>query len=182
MVFQRENLGLLEFGPEELLKQQPSQEEIREKYERRRKVGEGTYAVVYDGFLNPCAEYPDGLRVAIKKVKVASRDHGFDISAIREIKCLQELRHCNIVRLLDVFIGPENINLVLEYLEADLEDVIKDKELIISPADIKSWMLMTLRGLEHCHKNWIIHRASVQYFICSRSLNQIHKYIGLETK
>ena len=27
------------------------------------------------------------------------------------------------------------------------------------PADIKSWMAMTFRGLEFCHRNWILHRV-----------------------
>jgi cyclin-dependent kinase 7 len=160
MVFQTEH-SLVDFDEKVLSTQQPSIDGIREKYEKRRKVGEGTYAVVYDGFLRPCPEHPNGLRVAIKKVKMGNRDCGFDISAIREIKYLQEIRHVNVIKLLDVFVGNENINLVLEYLEADLEDVIKDRELIISLGDIKSWMLMTMRGLEHCHKHWVLHRVSL---------------------
>jgi cyclin-dependent kinase 7 len=47
---------------------------------------------------------------------------------------------------------------VLEYLESDLEMIIKAKECLFTAADIKSWMLMTLRGLDHCHRCWILHR------------------------
>ena len=54
------------------------------------------------------------------------------------------------------------MNLVLEYLESDLEMVIKDKSVVFMPSDIKSWMLMTLRGLEHCHRCWILHRVCVE--------------------
>jgi cyclin-dependent kinase 7 len=40
--------------------------------------------------------------------------------------------------------------------------VIKDRSLVFLPADIKSWMAMTLRGLEFCHRNWILHRVFIR--------------------
>ncbi|KAI9060082.1 Pkinase-domain-containing protein [Trametes sanguinea] len=49
-------------------------------------------------------------------------------------------------------------SLVLEFLDTDLELVIKDRSLVFLPADIKPWMAMTFRGLEFCHRNFIIHR------------------------
>lgn len=36
--------------------------------------------------------------------------------------------------------------------------IIKNKKVIFQPADIKSWLIMMLRGLEHCHRNFILHR------------------------
>ena len=132
------------------------------QYEKRKKVGEGTYAVVYEAWSHaPTPSHPHGRRVAIKKLKMGTQASGFDVSAIREIKYLQELRHANILELLDVFVHKQNLNLVLEYLDADLEDVIKDKELVIAPGDIKCWIMMTLRGLQHCHKHWVLHRVKL---------------------
>jgi len=46
----------------------------------------------------------------------------------------------------------------MEFLEADLELIIKDRKNVFLPADIKSWLAMMLRGLEFCHRNWILHR------------------------
>ena|SRR5882762_4384797 len=63
-------------------------------------------------------------------------------------------------QLLDVFSSKTNLNLVLEFLDTDLEMVIKDRALVFLPADIKSWMAMTFRGLEFCHRNFILHRVS----------------------
>lgn len=63
-------------------------------------------------------------------------------------------------QLLDVFSNKTNLNLVLEYLDTDLEAVIKDRSLIFQAADIKSWMAMCFKGLEFCHRNWILHRVS----------------------
>ena len=65
------------------------------------------------------------------------------------------------MQLLDVFSVKQNLNLVLEYLDTDLEAVIKDASLVFQTADIKSWMAMTLRGLEFCHRNGVLHRVSI---------------------
>ncbi|KAI8353305.1 kinase-like domain-containing protein [Choanephora cucurbitarum] len=124
-----------------------------QKYIKDAKVGEGTYAVVYSG-----RSISTGRRVAIKKIKMGQFRDGLDLTAIREVKYLQELRHPNVIELIDVFSHKTNLNLVLEYLDSDLEQVIKDKSILFMPADIKSWLLMMLRGLDHCHRHFILHR------------------------
>lgn len=124
-----------------------------DKYTKERKVGEGTYAEVYVGR----SRETDRL-IAIKSIKTSDFKDGLDMSAIREIKFLQEIRHRNVIELVDVFSTTASISLVLEYLPADLEMLIKDKSLIFRPADVKSWLLMTLRGLHHCHRSFILHR------------------------
>jgi len=96
--------------------------------------------------------------VAIKKIKVGQFKDGLDMSAVREVQYLREINHPNVIKLLDVFSSKANLNLVLEFLDSDLEAVIKDRSNVFLPADIKSWMAMTLRGLEFCHRNWVLHR------------------------
>lgn len=129
---------------------------IREKYSALAKVGEGTYASVF-----LARNIKSGEKVAIKKIKVANSGDGMDISAIREVKVLQELRHPNVIRLVDCFSSGSttpSLNLVLEFLDTDLERLIKDKSIVFAPADIKSWMAMMLRGLEYCHCHFYLHR------------------------
>ncbi|KAF8317157.1 CMGC/CDK/CDK7 protein kinase [Clavulina sp. PMI_390] len=123
------------------------------QWTKEAKVGEGTYAVVYRG-----RNATSNLRIAIKKIKVGEFKDGLDMSAIREVQYLRELSHPNVIKLLDVYSSKTNLNLVLEYLDSDLEVVIKDRANVFTPADIKSWMGMTIRGLEFCHRNWILHR------------------------
>ena len=53
-----------------------------------------------------------------------------------------------------------NISLVIPFMETDLERVIKEPSMILGAADIKSYAMMTLRGLEYLHKHWILHRVS----------------------
>lgn len=122
-------------------------------YIKDKKVGEGTYAIVYLG-----RQLSTNRKVAIKKIKIGQLKEGLDISAIREVKFLREIKHENIIELIDVFSSKKNLNLILEFLTSDLEIIIKDKSLIFSSSDIKSWMLMTLRGLHYLHSYFILHR------------------------
>ncbi|RCK56401.1 Serine/threonine-protein kinase KIN28 [Candida viswanathii] len=122
-------------------------------YTKERKVGEGTYAVVYLG-----KQVSTKRKIAIKEIKTGLFKDGLDMSALREVKYLQELKHPNVIELIDVFSATNNLNLVLEFLPCDLEVLIKDKSIVFKSSDIKSWLLMTLRGIHHCHRNFILHR------------------------
>ncbi|GAA99786.1 uncharacterized protein L969DRAFT_95699 [Mixia osmundae IAM 14324] len=126
---------------------------IMSMYTKDKRVGEGTYATVFEG-----RQLSTGRRIAIKKIKAGQFKDGLDMSALREVKYLRELRHPNVIELLDVFSSKANLNLVLEYLNADLEMIIKDRSLVFQSGDIKSWMLMTMKGLEFCHRNFVLHR------------------------
>lgn len=96
--------------------------------------------------------------VAIKKIHVKDNQYGLSQEAIREIKYMLELNHPNILRVLEVFNYQSNVNIVLEFMEGDLETVIRDKTILFSPADIKSYMLQMCRALEYVHSRWLIHR------------------------
>ena len=122
-------------------------------YKKDSRVGEGTYAVVFLG-----KQLRTSRDVAIKEIKTGLFKDGLDMSAIREVKYLQEMKHNNVIELVDVFLSNNNLNLVLEFLPQDLEGLIKDANIVFKPADIKAWLLMTLRGVHHCHRNFILHR------------------------
>ena len=47
---------------------------------------------------------------------------------------------------------------VFEFMQTDLEIIIKDRSLTLSPADVKSYIQMVLKGLDFCHKRWVLHR------------------------
>ncbi|KAJ5637266.1 hypothetical protein N7490_007145 [Penicillium lividum] len=132
-------------------------DDVRQKYIKDKKLGEGTYAVVYLGHLR------DDISslVAIKKIKVnADYKDGLTMDAIREVKYLQELSHPNIIALHDVFSSKDqNLSLVLEFLpRGDLEMLIKDGDIHYGAADVKAWMGMLARGVWFCHENFVLHR------------------------
>ena len=99
-----------------------------------------------------------GQIVAIKKIRLGKYKEGVNFTALREIKLLKELKDSNIIELIDAFPHKGNLHLVFEFMETDLEAVIRDRNILLSPADIKSYMHMTLKGLAVCHKKWVLHR------------------------
>ncbi|KAI9681658.1 MAG: Cyclin-Dependent Kinase 7 [Trizodia sp. TS-e1964] len=132
--------------------------ETKRRYVKDKKLGEGTYAIVYLGHLR---SDPSSL-VAIKKIKVnAEYRDGLSMDAIREVKHLQELSHPNIVALYSVFSSKnQNLNLVLEYIPlGDLEQLIRDVDGVrYGTADVKAWMGMLSRAVWFCHENFVLHR------------------------
>ncbi|GAB6028364.1 Cyclin-Dependent Kinase 7 [Chamberlinius hualienensis] len=133
------------------------QEDKLKRYEKIDFLGEGQFATVYKA---RDIKY-DNKIVAVKKIKIGSRAEakdGINRTALREIKLLQELNHPNIIGLLDVFGHKSNISLVFDFMDTDLEVIIKDTNIVLTPAHIKAYTLMTLKGLEYLHLNWILHR------------------------
>ncbi|XP_035223433.1 cyclin-dependent kinase 7-like [Stegodyphus dumicola] len=126
------------------------------RYEKISFLGEGQFATVYKA-----RDITNGTIVAVKKIKVGSRTEakdGINRTAIREIKFLRDLKHPNIIGLLDVFGHKSNVSLVFDFMDTDLEVVIKDLQIVLTPGHIKAYIIMTLQGLEYLHANWILHR------------------------
>ena len=95
----------------------------------------------------------------MKKIRLGKYKEGVNVTALREIKLLKELHDPSIIELVDVYPHKRNLHLVFEFMESDLEAVIRDRNIFLSPADYKSYMQMTLKGLAVCHKKWILHRS-----------------------
>ncbi|KAH7640704.1 cyclin-dependent kinase 7-like [Dermatophagoides farinae] len=128
----------------------------KKRYEKIEFLGEGQFAYVYKA-----RDVQTDQIVAVKKIKLGSRFEardGINRTALREIKILQELSHENIIGLLDVFGHVSDVSLVFEYMLTDLEVIIKDINIFLTPANVKSYIIMTLKGLEYLHTKWILHR------------------------
>lgn len=126
------------------------------RYEKIEFLGEGQFATVYKA-----RDVETDDIVAVKKIKLGSRmevQDGINRTALREIKLLQELNHRNLIGLLDVFGHISNVSLVFDFMDTDLEVIIKDNTIILTTANVKSYMIQTLQGLEYLHINWILHR------------------------
>ncbi|KAJ8472015.1 hypothetical protein OPV22_026358 [Ensete ventricosum] len=126
---------------------------VADRYLKREVLGEGTYGVVFKAI-----DTKTGQTVAIKKIRLGQYKEGVNFTALREIKLLKELKDSNIIELIDAFPHKGNLHLVFEFMESDLEAVIRDRNIVLSPADTKSYLQMTLKGLAYCHKKWVVHR------------------------
>ncbi|KAH7422838.1 hypothetical protein KP509_12G028200 [Ceratopteris richardii] len=124
-----------------------------QRYIKGQTLGEGTYGVVYKA-----VDSLTNRTVAVKKIRIGKYKEGVHVTALREIKLLRELKDPNIIEMIDVYPHKRNLHLVFEFMESDLEAVIRDRNIVLSAADIKSYMQMTLKGLAYCHKKWVLHR------------------------
>lgn len=126
-------------------------------------VGAGTFGQVYKA-----TRTSDGKLVALKCIKQEDGDgKGFPVTAIREMRILRQLRHKNIVDLIEVIIDGNptpgrlsTVALVFEYLDHDLSGLLDTPEAAsqITPALAKSYMLQLIEGVAYMHSKQIIHR------------------------
>jgi cyclin-dependent kinase 7 len=126
---------------------------IADVYTKGAILGKGTFGEVIKG-----TNKETGDVVAIKKIRIGEKGEGVNVTALREVKYLKELHHPNIVSLLDVIPLKKGICLVFEYMESDLEIMIKDRSMVLSAADVKAYMVSVLQALAHCHERWVVHR------------------------
>jgi cyclin-dependent kinase 2 len=124
-----------------------------EKYERLEKVGEGTYGVVYKCKIKKTTEY-----VALKKIRLENEDEGIPSTAIREISILKQLKHPNIVRLVDLIHGEKKLYLVFEFMEHDLKKFLDLNNGPLSPPLVKSYLYQICAAIKYCHSKRILHR------------------------
>uniref|UniRef100_A0A3P9NLA6 Cyclin-dependent kinase 1 n=1 Tax=Poecilia reticulata TaxID=8081 RepID=A0A3P9NLA6_POERE len=126
-----------------------------EDYVKIEKIGEGTYGVVYKG-----RHKSTGQVVAMKKIRLESEEEGVPSTAVREVSLLQELRHPNVVRLLDVLMQESRLYLIFEFLSMDLKkylDSIPTGQ-YMEPTLVKSYLYQILEGIYFCHCRRVLHR------------------------
>jgi CTD kinase subunit alpha len=78
----------------------PNKSSCDELYSIVSQVGEGTFGKVYKA-----RNTVSGLFVALKRIRMESERDGFPVTAMREIKLLQSLRHDNIVQLYEMMVS-----------------------------------------------------------------------------
>ena len=101
--------------------------------------------------------------VAIKRI-----DNLFDNMAdakriLREIRILRELRHQNIIPIMDI-IKPRHLStynelyVVFALRDTDLLKLIQDHSQVLSIEHVKFFMAQLLRGVQYMHNSHVIHR------------------------
>ncbi|VVC88569.1 unnamed protein product [Leptidea sinapis] len=124
-----------------------------ERYEKLAKLGEGSYGLVYK-----CRNRDTGEIVAIKKFVENEDDPLIRKIALREIRMLKNLKHPNLVNLLEVFRRKRKLHLVFEYCD---HTVLHEMEKYPSGCPellSKQIIWQTLQGVAYCHRHNCIHR------------------------
>ncbi|CUG91203.1 mitogen-activated protein kinase, putative [Bodo saltans] len=124
-----------------------------ENYESLGVIGEGTYGVVMKA-----RHRETGQVVAIKKFKESDEDEQVRKTSLREVRVLKQLRHDNVITLLEVFRRKGKLHLVFEYVEKTILEVLEKKANGLDDMDVRKYMYQLLRGVEYCHSHNIIHR------------------------
>ena len=128
-----------------------------EDFEIEELIGTGTFGSVYKG-----REKSTNKIVALKKIKQLSKDEGFPLNSIREIKINNLVHHKNIVELLHILSDKEthNVYLIFEYCQYTLSEFIYGKsDMDIDISKHAQYIFKQIvDGLYEIHKHNIIHR------------------------
>jgi len=125
-------------------------------YEKRQKIGSGTYGIVYSA-----VDRQTGQLVAVKKVCNIFDNLIIARRTYREIRILRHFRHDNVIRIRDI-LEPRgkwysDIYLVFDQMDTDLHQVIHSRQ-EITDEHVRYFLYQILRGLKYIHSANVIHR------------------------
>lgn len=142
-----------------------------QKYIKKEKIGQGTYAKVYHAF-----DKENNRHVALKVVELIPEE-GMPSTSLREISLMKELNHKNILVLLEVIHTKTELIVVFEYMECgDLKkhlNILKEKKRTFSKNNIKHIMYQLLCAVSFFHEKHIIHRDIKPQNILINKKNEI---------
>ncbi|XP_014219101.1 cyclin-dependent kinase-like 1 isoform X3 [Copidosoma floridanum] len=124
-----------------------------ERYERLGRLGEGSYGVVFQ-----CRDRQTGRLVAVKKFQQTEDDPLIRKIALREIRLLKNLKHPNLVNLLEVFRRKRKLHLVFEYCERTLLNEMEKYPHGCPELMTKQLTWQILQGVAYCHRLGCVHR------------------------
>ncbi|MCJ1438982.1 kinase subunit of RNA polymerase II carboxy-terminal domain kinase I [Xylographa pallens] len=116
-------------------------------------VGSGTYGKVFKAI----HVYTKSL-VALKKIRMEGEKDGFPVTAVREIKLLQSLKHDNIVSLQEVMVEKNDCFMVFEYLSHDLTGLLNHPTFKLEQSHKKHLAKQLFEGLDYLHRRGVLHR------------------------
>lgn len=124
-----------------------------DKYEKINKIGEGSYGVVFK-----CRNRETSQLVAIKKFVESEEDPLIKKIAMREIRMLKQLKHPNLVNLIEVFRRRKRLHLVFEYVDHTVLNELDRYPRGVPEKMVQRIIYQTLLAVHFCHQHNTIHR------------------------
>lgn len=142
----------------------PSSELKHGRYLKIKKIGQGSFGLVYKA-----SDKQEEVKVALKRIRIDDEDSEFVSCYAREIFILRQLKHPNIIRLYGAFFNEWRLTLVFEFVAGTVESYLATQNLPLSDKPrkritkeqcevIKALMYQLLQGLVYLHEKHVIHR------------------------
>ncbi|KAL3106526.1 hypothetical protein niasHT_017583 [Heterodera trifolii] len=120
-------------------------------YSLEKMVGSGAY-----GSVGKAIDKRTQQNVAIKKIARAFSAIALVKRTLREVRILRDIRHENIVGVLDMFTG-KDVYLVMDLMETDLHQIIHSTQKLTEQHN-QYFLYQILCGLKYIHSVGIVHR------------------------
>ncbi|CAL8070386.1 unnamed protein product [Calicophoron daubneyi] len=124
-----------------------------DRYEKLTRIGEGAYGVVFK-----CRHRDTGDIVAIKKFTDSEEDPVIHRIAMREIRTLKQLKHPNLINLIEVFKRKRRLHLVFQYVDHTLLHELEQNPKGLDRIQIRKLTWQLLQAVNFCHAHNCIHR------------------------
>lgn len=105
-------------------------------------IGQGGFGSVFK-----VIRKSDRLTFSVKLLK-------WDLNVFREAEILSSLSHKHVVKVFEIYVGPETIFIVQEYCPLQFPDII----LSLKNSEIKHVMVQLLQGIDYLHSQCVVHR------------------------
>lgn len=123
-----------------------------DRFKLIKEVGDGTFGSVWRAI-----NKQNGEVVAVKKMK--KKYYSFEeCMSLREVKSLRRMNHPNIVKLKEVIRENDILYFIMEYMECNLYQLMKDRVRPFSESEVRNWCFQIFQALAYMHQRGYFHR------------------------
>lgn len=123
-----------------------------DRFKLIKEVGDGTFGSVWRAI-----NKQNGEVVAVKKMK--KKYYSFEeCMSLREVKSLRRMNHPNIVKLKEVVRENDILYFIMEYMECNLYQLMKDRVKPFSESEVRNWCFQIFQALAYMHQRGYFHR------------------------
>ena len=133
----------------------PSKKIEHYEWNTKAHLGSGSYGKVYFG-----KDTKNDKHVAIKVIEMSTLEDKYLMESLNnEVSLMKNLKHTNVVQLLDLLFTKNNVYIIQEFCNGgDLRNYMSKKKGVITEIEASKILLDIINGFSELHKSGIIHR------------------------